>query len=134
MHYLFLPLHVANKIGAEVLSEKQNTTVGILGLAFKENVSDTRNSPSIELLTILTSTDIDVVVYDPLVKDSFGVKKADNLDEILDMSSIIVLCVGHQKIIKELKEKDLSGKILFDPRNLLQDLKSKVRKYVGLTV
>lgn len=129
-----MPSHVANIIQSEVLTEKVRATVGLLGLAFKENVSDTRNSPTVELLKILRSADIDVVVYDPLVGEAFGAKKAEDLDDLLTSASIVVMCVGHQQIIAELALKDLSNKVFFDPRNMMPELKTKVKKYVGLSV
>jgi UDP-N-acetyl-D-mannosaminuronic acid dehydrogenase len=129
-----MPSHVAEKIRSEVLAEKQVATVGLLGLAYKENVSDTRHSPTVELLKLLTSTDIDVTVYDPLVSESFGAKKAESIDELLESSTIVVMCVGHQQIIEELASRDLSDKFFFDPRNMMPDLKTKTKKYVGLTV
>ncbi len=129
-----MPAHVAQGINDEVLMHKPRATVGLLGLAFKENVSDTRNSPSVELLKTLTSADVDVVVYDPLVRESFGAKMADGLDDLLESSNIVVLCVGHQQILEEMKSRDLSEKIFFDPRNMMPDLRNKVKKYVGLTV
>jgi UDP-N-acetyl-D-mannosaminuronate dehydrogenase len=73
-------------------------------------------------------------VYDPLVAESFGAKKADDIDDLLKSSKIIVMCVGHDQILNELKSKDLSEKVFFDPRNMMPELKSKVEKYVGLSI
>ncbi|MHA1944386.1 MAG: hypothetical protein ACW96M_08325, partial [Candidatus Thorarchaeota archaeon] len=44
-----MPAHVSKRIVGEVLSRKETATVGLLGLAFKENVSDTRNSPTVDV-------------------------------------------------------------------------------------
>ena len=129
-----MPAHVSERIVGEVLSRKETAEVGLLGLAFKENVSDTRNSPSVELLKLLISSLQDVMVYDPLVAESFGAKKADDIDDLLKSSKIIVMCVGHDQILNELKSKDLSEKVFYDPRNIIPELKSKVEKYVGLSV
>ncbi|MGY5852291.1 MAG: nucleotide sugar dehydrogenase [Candidatus Thorarchaeota archaeon] len=129
-----MPTHVANRIREEVLLEKQSSTVGLLGLAFKENVSYTRNSPTVDLLKSLISAGINVIAYDPLVKEAFGAKNAKTLDELLDESDIVVMCVGHGQILEELKTKDLSKKVFFDPRHLVRDLKTKVKRYIGLSV
>lgn len=129
-----MPFHVAQMIRSQVPVGKQRASVGLLGLAFKENVSDTRNSPTLELLKILTSTDIDVVVYDPLVRESFGANNAQSLNELLYSSSIVVMCVGHRKILEELRSKNLSDKILIDPRHIVPEFRDRVKKYVGLTV
>ena len=125
--------HLSERIVGEVLSRKETAVVGLLGLAFKENVSDIRNSSSIKLLKLLTSEIRDVIVYDPLVTASFVVERADNIDDLLESSKIVVLCVGHKQILDELKLKDLSEKVFFDPRNMMLELKSKVEKYIGLS-
>ncbi len=129
-----MPWHVAKRVREEVLDCTAKATVGLLGLAYKENVSDTRNSPTVELLQALTSTDIDVIVYDPLVDEGFGAKQADSMDELLKISDIVVLCVGHNQIIKELEKQNLAEKVFVDPRNLLPKMRGKVKKYVGLSV
>jgi len=129
-----MPGHVAKRIGEEVLDCTGKATVGLLGLAYKENVSDTRNSPTVELLQVLTSTDVDVIVYDPLVDESFGAKQVDSMEDLLEISDIVVLCVGHDEILKELETRDLAEKVFVDPRNLLPKMRSKVKKYVGLSV
>lgn len=129
-----MPAFVANRIASEVSRLGQNAVVGILGLAFKENVSDTRNSPSIELLNELVALGIDVIVYDPLVHDSFGHTKASSVKHLLELSTIIVLAVGHRNILNELDSEDLSNKTLIDPKNIKPNLRSKVRKYVSLSV
>ncbi|MGY5871680.1 MAG: nucleotide sugar dehydrogenase [Candidatus Thorarchaeota archaeon] len=129
-----MPWHVSKRIREEVLDCTDKATVGLLGLSFKENVSDTRNSPTIELLQALTSTDVDVIVYDPLVDEGFGAKQADSLEDLLKVSDIIVLCVGHDQIIKELETLSLAEKVFVDPRSLLPKMRDKVKKYVGLSV
>jgi len=126
--------HLSERIVGEVLSRKETAVVGLLGLAFKENVSDIRNSSSIKLLKLLASEIHDVIVYDPLVAESFVAEKPDSIDDFLKSSKIVVLCVGHNQILDELKSKDLSEKVFFDPRNMLPELKSKVEKYVGLSI
>ncbi|MFW9793068.1 MAG: nucleotide sugar dehydrogenase [Candidatus Thorarchaeota archaeon] len=129
-----MPEHVSKRISEELLTRKGRATVGLLGVAFKENVSDTRNSPTVELLKSLTSMDIDVMVYDPLVTDTFGVKKADNIDDLVESAEFIVMCVGHRLILDEMKSRDLSKKVFFDPRNMMPELRTKVMKYIGLSV
>ena len=129
-----MPWHISKRIREEVLDCTDKATVGLLGLTFKENISDTRNSPTLELLQVLTSTDVDVIVYDPLVDEGFGAKQADSMDELLKISDIVVLCVGHDQIIKELETQNLAEKVFVDPRNLLPKMRGKVKKYVGLSI
>lgn len=56
---------LANQFNGEIKGKK----VLILGFAFKENCSDTRNTKVIDVYKTLVNAGIDVTVYDPLVDD-----------------------------------------------------------------
>jgi len=129
-----MPSYVSNKIREEVLKNSKEGRVGLLGISFKENVSDTRNSPTIELIRALVSTDIDTLVYDPFVNESFGAKSIATIRRLIELADYIVLCVGHDEIIKELQKFNLSNKIFFDPSGLMPNLRNLVKKYIGLSV
>jgi nucleotide sugar dehydrogenase len=98
--------------------------VGVLGLAYKGNVDDVRESPSFEVINILKTKGSDVFVFDPHVKTGSNV---NNLDELLNKSDYIVLVTDH----KEFKQMDLEKlkkqKILavIDGRNCLDKEKIK---------
>ncbi|MFX1332357.1 MAG: nucleotide sugar dehydrogenase [Promethearchaeota archaeon] len=129
-----MPAHVSKRIRDLVLDLSLKSTVGILGVSFKPNVSDTRNSPSLDLINLLWSTGIEVVVYDPLVEQKVGDRKVDSIDEVLQSCDIIVLGAAHDLLLKELEEKDLSGIVLVDPPGVALEFESRVRKYVGLSI
>ncbi|MFX1473717.1 MAG: nucleotide sugar dehydrogenase [Promethearchaeota archaeon] len=129
-----MPAHVSKRIRDLVLDLSLKSTVGILGVSFKPNVSDTRNSPSLDLINLLWSTGIEVVVYDPLVEQKVGDRKVDSIDEVLQSCDIIVLGAAHDLLLKELEEKDLSGIVLVDPSGVALEFESHVRKYVGLSI
>ncbi|MFW9863959.1 MAG: nucleotide sugar dehydrogenase [Candidatus Thorarchaeota archaeon] len=129
-----MPAHVSKRIRELVLDLSLKSTVGILGVSFKPNVSDTRNSPSLELINLLWSTGIEVVVYDPLVEQKVGDRKVDSIEEVLQSCDIVVLGAAHDLLLKELEEKDLSGIVFVDPPGVAQEFKNRVRKYVGLSI
>ena len=129
-----MPAHVSKIIRDLVLDHSLKSTVGILGVGFKPNVSDTRNSPSLELINLLWSTGIEVVVYDPLVAHKVGDRKVDSIDDVLQSCDILVLGSAHDLLLKELQQKDLSKKVFVDPPGFAQNLKKRVKKYVGLSV
>jgi UDP-N-acetyl-D-mannosaminuronic acid dehydrogenase len=128
-----MPKYVSKRIRREVLETGERSPVGLLGLAFKENISDTRNSPTVDLLDLLLSTDIEVIVYDPLIGKYPGAQLATSIENLIEASSILVLCVGHKSIIDDLARADLERITLFDPRNLVPAMRTKVKKYVGLS-
>jgi UDP-N-acetyl-D-galactosamine dehydrogenase len=77
-----------------------NSTVGLLGITFKENCPDIRNSKAIDIVSELQSWNINVVVVDPWA-DSNEVNKVygltlDELSEELKVDSLIV-AVGHDQ-------------------------------------
>ena len=77
-----------------------NSTVGLLGITFKENCPDIRNSKAIDIVTELQSWNINVVVVDPWadsneVNEVYGLT-LDELSEELKVDSLIV-AVGHDQ-------------------------------------
>ena len=96
----------------------KNAKVGILGLAYKANVDDIRESPALKIISILKEKKADVYVYDPYLKDKSNV---NSLNELLEKSDYLILVTDH----KEFKDVDLSKlkengiKIVIDGRNCL---------------
>lgn len=77
-----------------------NSTVGLLGITFKENCPDIRNSKAIDIVSELQSWNINVVVVDPWadsneVNEVYGLT-LDELSEELKVDSLIV-SVGHDQ-------------------------------------
>jgi len=93
--------YVANQIVKTMVRAKQNVSeakIAILGLAFKENVADVRNTKVIDIINELKQFGVDVLVHDPLadaneVKEEFGIDLVDT-DALSDLDSI-VLAVPH---------------------------------------
>ncbi|MBI3034738.1 nucleotide sugar dehydrogenase [Candidatus Woesearchaeota archaeon] len=98
--------------------------VGVLGLAYKADVDDLRESPSLEIINILKAKGTDVFVFDSHAKEGTNVK---NLDELLNKSDCIILATDHN----EFRNMDISllkkHKILavIDGRNCLDKEKIK---------
>ena len=93
-----MPYHVGNLAVEKLVNSGKNpedSKVLILGLTFKKNVKDTRNSPVKDLIRFLKENVMKVVAYDPLLeKDSaekeFNVDCLEKLDEAKNMDCIIV--------------------------------------------
>jgi UDP-N-acetyl-D-mannosaminuronate dehydrogenase len=70
-----------------------------MGLTYKENVADTRESPAKEIITELAAYGVEVLGYDPHVdnniENEFDIKKITNLNDISNLDAII-LAVAHQ--------------------------------------
>ena len=121
----------------EALDEKKESIkdikVGLLGLSYKSNVADLRESPSLKILDILKDMGVDVVSYDPYIPDMSDV---DKLDEVLDSVDAIILGTYHDifgDLTKEiLKRKNI--KVVVDGMNKLdkEEIKGKGVVYRGI--
>ncbi len=98
----YMPKHVAemaikglNDAGRVIKGSK----VLIMGLTYKENVSDTRESPAREMVKALQEYKVDVYGYDPLLSkkeiEGFGVKAIEKLDGV--KPDCVILAVAHEQ-------------------------------------
>ena len=85
----------------------RNTTVGLLGMAFKPEVDDIRASLSYKLKKSLLMSAKKILTTDPLVKTDPDLLPAE---EVVMRSDVLVLCTPH-KIYKML---DIKGKPVVD--------------------
>jgi UDP-N-acetyl-D-glucosamine dehydrogenase len=76
--------------------------VGVIGVAFKPNVQDARNSPAAEVMSGLRERGADVRYHDPLVpifRDAAG-NRHDSamLVELIDWADALVVVTAHASI------------------------------------
>jgi UDP-N-acetyl-D-galactosamine dehydrogenase len=86
-----------------VRRNQAKATVTVLGLTFKENVPDTRNSKVVDIIRELGSFGLDVQVHDPMAlpdeaEHEYGVKLAA-FDKLRPADAVIV-AVAHQDYVK----------------------------------
>jgi UDP-N-acetyl-D-glucosamine/UDP-N-acetyl-D-galactosamine dehydrogenase len=101
--------------------------VTILGLTFKENVPDTRNSKVLDIVRELQSFNVDVQVHDPLAspdeaKREYGLALTD-LDK-LPPADAVILAVSHQDYLRG--GWPLVTKLLKGGQGVVLDIKSQL--------
>ena len=102
----------------------KNARIGVLGISYKSNVSDTRRSPSFDILEILSEKKAKLNIYDPFVLHQSTVK---SLDELLNKSDFLILVTSHTEFKKIEEFKKLRGiKLIIDGRNFLDKKKIKL--------
>jgi UDP-N-acetyl-D-glucosamine dehydrogenase len=92
--------------------------VGVLGLAYKANVDDMRESPAIEVIRALREKKADVAVFDPHVLSQ---STAKSIKEMLEFSDYLILVTDHREF-KEIPVADLKKNgilAIIDGRNCL---------------
>jgi UDP-N-acetyl-D-glucosamine dehydrogenase len=92
----------------------KDTKIAVLGLSYKSNVADDRESPSYDVINILQSKGARVTVFDPYILDKSTVQ---TLDEALNGQDAIVVATGHDEF-KQLVDRDLPVKVLVDGKNI----------------
>ncbi len=127
-----MPIFIAQKImKLLVKGGRLNPTarVGILGLTFKENVRDLRNSRVPEIARELESFGVEVVIYDPVAdkahaRHEYGVELCDKKD-LTDLDAI-VFAVSHEELLKDwdsLAKGLLKGGYVVDVKSILDPAK-----------
>ena len=84
-----MPAHVAGLVNGLLVPDRK-ARVAVLGFAYLENSDDTRNSPSEELIRVLSARGFDVAVHDPFVREYQG-----NVMDTLRDADCAVLMVAH---------------------------------------
>ena len=110
-----MPRHVLERIQKVMRDNdlEDFNRVGLYGLAYKENVDDCRESPTLQLLAEIKKTGSGTpAVYDPMVLSDLVPHQCHTMDEFLFHSSIVVIMVKHAEILNNMDM--LAGKIIID--------------------
>ena len=125
-HIAEMTIKGLNEVGKVIKRSK----VLIMGLTYKENVPDTRQSPVREMVKELKEFGVDVYGYDPLLSKEeikqFGVKAIDNLNVKVDC---VIAAVAHNEF-KKMKLDDIkkfmnNKPIIVDVRGMFDDEEAK---------
>ena len=117
------PQWVINRV-KKCADKFKHPTIGCLGLTFKADIDDLRQSPAKDIVQQLIKSDIgEILVCEPNLKSS----KQNNgmrfnlcsLDQLIAKSDIILLLVDHKQF-KALKASELHEKIVIDTRGIIR--------------
>lgn len=122
----FMPEYIVKSLLQLMMSHKlnvQEVLITVLGITFKENISDVRNSKSLEMVKKLKDLGLPLQVCDPNITN--GQLKHMNIDlkpfNQLKKSDIVLLSVPH----KEFKMADLNA-LFKNNKGILMDLKGVI--------
>lgn len=129
--------YVANQLVKAMIKKKiqvDGAKVLVMGLAFKENCPDIRNTKVVDIISELKEFNMNVDVYDPWVsageaKHEYGIELTEKLvDGVYDS---IVVAVGHDEFVEMGSDKlrDLGRKdsVLYDLKYINTALQSDIR-------
>jgi UDP-N-acetyl-D-glucosamine dehydrogenase len=100
-----MPRHVVDLVG-EALNDRgralKGSRVGVIGVAFKPNVRDARNSPAADVIAGLRDRGAEVAYHDPHVpsfRDATGERlESTGLEELIAASDVIVVVTAHAAV------------------------------------
>jgi UDP-N-acetyl-D-galactosamine dehydrogenase len=106
----------------------KNAKILALGITFKENCPDVRNTKAVDVINQLESYGTNISLYDPWanpeeVKHEYNLKTTQTLPD--GKFDAIVLNVAHKEFL------DLDLEALLSPKGIIYDVKGIVKKYDG---
>ena len=106
-----MPEYIVSRILADNENDLTNKKIVIIGVAYKADISDTRETPALEVINLLTKEQASVVWHDPLVH-KFNNQESQ---EIKDQDIAVVLTLHKEIDIEKIKKL----KYVFDCTNKL---------------
>jgi len=131
-----MPEYVADKVG-DLLNEDRIAVNGahvlILGVAYKSNVSDMRESPALDVMRLLAAKGAEIRYSDPHVPeiafDDRQLKSVDLTDDALASADVVVIITQHDAV--DYDRVVAKADRIYDSRNATRNVtadREKVRK------
>ena len=132
-----MPAYVVSKV-TDMLNQHKKCVNGakifIIGIAYKENINDVRESPALDIIKLLQEKGADVLYNDPYVESvklNGEVIKSSNLTkEQLNQSDCVIITTAHS--MYDLTFIVENANLIFDTRNALKNVKSRRDKIYKL--
>ncbi len=132
-----MPEHVVERV-AELLNQRGKALKGsrilVLGVAYKRDVSDTRESPAVEIIHHLRRRGAGVQYHDPYVPvfktDGLSLRSVPLRPRVVRSADCVVIVTDHQATDNGLVVKH--ARLIFDTRNALRRVGSRRGKVVRL--
>lgn len=122
-----MPIYTVNKV-MSILNQYSITRgkVALLGLSYKADIDDTRESPSLEVIRAMEEQNIEYSVFDPHIKENIFLKQTQSIEEAVEHADVILIMTNHQEF-KRLNPENLKDKIrtklVFDAKNCIDRTK-----------
>lgn len=105
--------------------------VAVLGVAYKKDIDDVRESPSLEIMELLTKAGADWVAVDPYVSkfklDGEVVNTVELTEDLIKGSDLVIIATNHSNFDYEMIARNAQS--IFDTRNAMKQYKDLAKKY-----
>ena len=97
----------------------KNPTIGCLGITFKADIDDLRESPAYDIVKQLLTENIgEIIISEPNIDSIEGINLSE-VEETVKKSDILLILVDHKEF-NSLRYQDLSEKIIIDTKGILK--------------
>ena len=123
-----MPEYCVDRVGRILNKFKKalnGSKVLVLGVAYKQNIDDCRESPAIKVIKELLKVGAEVSYFDPFVK-CFNDKNlsmtslSDLSSEIIEKFDIVVIATAHTNVDYNFVQKH--AKVIFDTKNVMKNI------------
>lgn len=120
----FKPNYVLNQIDAAIMNV-ESPIIAVLGLSFKANVDDLRESPALKIAEIIADRGVPVKVVEPYIQELPSGLVKDNVEILsltaaLSESNIVVGLVDHKEFC-DMDKSLLTNKVVIDTRGMWEE-------------
>lgn len=120
----FKPQYVLEKIN-EAVRSVDNAVIAVLGLSFKANVDDLRESPALKIADILVTKGYNMLIVEPYIEalpDNLKKKnvRLTGVEDALKECNIVLGLVDHDEF-KGLSKELIQGKCIIDTRGMWEE-------------
>jgi UDP-N-acetyl-D-mannosaminuronic acid dehydrogenase len=91
-----MPQHVADQVRA-ILAQAESPQIAALGLAYKADVDDVRESPAVAVIRWLQAAGCQVRAYDPYVRNGHTVGEVDSLAAAAEGADCLLILTDHRE-------------------------------------
>lgn len=100
----------------------------VLGVAYKQDINDYRESPAIRVINELYKTGAEVTYYDPFIpeyKENGIIKKGEKelTKDLVEKADLVIITTAHTKVDYAMVQK--YAKAIFDTKNVMKNIKPR---------
>lgn len=126
-----MPLYVLDKV-TDALNEQEKSVRGanvvVLGVAYKRDVDDVRESPALDIISLLRQKGANISFYDPYVasirlEDNIPMQTVEYSTDMLKNADCVVIVTDHSTL--DWNEIGEHSKVIVDTRNVMNGIESK---------
>lgn len=125
----YMPEYVIERL-MDILNEKKKCLNGskilMLGVSYKNDIDDLRESPALKVLELLEKKGAQVKIHDPYIEEfshNGGIFKTSPLTEdLIKESDAVIITTAHKKVDYDFVAKNTD--IIFDTKNATKDIRN----------